>query len=349
MAAARGAAGEGTKMAKIVLGIGTSHGPLLNTPPEEWGQRAAADRRNPRLMFRGQPFGFDELARARAAERFADAIAPAEMVRRHAACQQALAALAETFARVAPDVAVIVGDDQEELFFDDNMPALSVYWGETIDHAPMPEGFNVGRSPGLAIADWAYYPPAATTVPGEPKLGLHLVRSLIGEGFDVAHSRRLPPGAAGNHGICHAYGFVYRRIMRDRVIPNVPVFLNTFYPPNQPTLERCYQVGQALGRAIAAWDADRTVAIIASGGLTHFVVEEDLDQEVLAALRAKDGAALRRLPLERFESGTSEIRNWIALAGALAATDLQMQLVDYVPCYRSVAGTGNAMGFAQWL
>src|SRR5215208_3436136 len=260
-------AGEGSRMANVVLGIGTSHGPLLSTPPEEWGQRAEADRRNPRLMFRGQPFRFDDLAQARTAERFAELIAPAEMARRHAACQQALATLAETFARVAPDVAVIIGDDQEELFFDDNMPALSVHWGETIDHAPLTEECNVGRPPGLAIADWAYYPPAATTVPGEPELGLHLIRSLIGEGFDVAHSRRLPPGVAGNHGISHAYGFVYRRIMHDRVIPNVPVFLNTFYPPNQPTLERCYQVGQALGRAIAAWDTDRTVAVFASGGL----------------------------------------------------------------------------------
>ena len=25
-----------------------------------------------------------------------------------------------------------------------------------------------------------------------------------------------------------------------------------------------------------------------------------------------------------------------------------MTLVDYVPCYRSEAGTGNAMGFAYW-
>jgi hypothetical protein len=25
-----------------------------------------------------------------------------------------------------------------------------------------------------------------------------------------------------------------------------------------------------------------------------------------------------------------------------------MNLVDYVPCYRSVAGTGNAMAFAWW-
>src|SRR3954452_22426147 len=263
-------------MARVVLGIGTSHGPLLNTPPKQWGQRAEADRRNPQLMFRGAPFRFDDLARARAGERFEDAIAPAEMARRHAACQQALAALAETFARVAPDVAVIIGDDQEELFFDDNMPALSVYWGETIDHAPLPEEYNVGRSPGLAIADWAYYPPTATTVPGEPKLGLHLVRSLVGEGFDVAHSRRLPPGKAGNHGVSHAYGFVYRRIMQDRVIPNVPVFLNTFYPPNHPRLERCYPVGQALGRATAAWDPKVSVAVTPSAWLTHFVAEEDL-------------------------------------------------------------------------
>jgi 3-O-methylgallate 3,4-dioxygenase len=25
-----------------------------------------------------------------------------------------------------------------------------------------------------------------------------------------------------------------------------------------------------------------------------------------------------------------------------------MELIDYVPCYRSPAGTGCAMGFAQW-
>ena len=43
------------------------------------------------------------------------------------------------------------------------------------------------------------------------------------------------------------------------------------------------------------------------------------------------------------------MRNWIALAGALDHTSLQMNLVDYVPCYRSAAGTGNAMGFAEWL
>jgi 3-O-methylgallate 3,4-dioxygenase len=336
-------------MAEIVLGIGTSHGPLLNTPPEEWGQRAEADRRNPSLYFKGRPYSFTELSEARAADHFERELEPDRLRARHAACQRAIDALSDTLARVKPDVAVIVGDDQEEVFLDDNMPALSVYWGETVDHAAMPPEHAARRPPGLSVADWGYYPPETRTVPCEPKLGLHIIESLIREDFDVAHSRHLPAGAAGTHGIPHAYGFVYRRLMHDEVIPNVPVFINTFYPPNQPSLQRCYELGRALRRAIESWDSPKRVAVIASGGLTHFVIEEDLDQQVLKALCEDDMATLLNLPVDEFESGTSEIRNWIALAGAVEGTDLKMQLLDYVPCYRSAAGTGNAMGFAQWM
>jgi 3-O-methylgallate 3,4-dioxygenase len=49
-----------------------------------------------------------------------------------------------------------------------------------------------------------------------------------------------------------------------------------------------------------------------------------------------------------FRSGTSETKNWITTAGAVSNTKLKMNLVDYVPCYRSEAGTGNAMAFATW-
>jgi hypothetical protein len=333
-------------MARIVLGMGTSHGPLLSTPPEEWSQRAEADRRNPHLSYRGRNYNFEQLLEARAHEGFEREITLEKRQARHAACQHAVGTLAETLRRVRPDAVVIVGDDQEELFLDDNMPAFSVYWGETMEHAPIPP--TAQRPPGLSVADWGHYPPQARTVPGAPRLGRHLVESLIRAEFDVAHSRRLPPGSYGTHGISHAYGFVYRRLMNDDVIPNVPVFINTFYPPNQPSVRRCYDFGRALGRAIQAWDGDETVAVIASGGLTHFVIEEDLDQQVLAALQSQDEAQIVSLPVDQMESGTSEIRNWIAVAGTMAETDLRMQLVDYVPCYRSPAGTGNAMAFAEW-
>ena len=47
-------------------------------------------------------------------------------------------------------------------------------------------------------------------------------------------------------------------------------------------------------------------------------------------------------------SGTSEYRNWIVVAGALAESPLSAKVVDYQPCYRSEAGTGCGMAFVTW-
>jgi hypothetical protein len=58
--------------------------------------------------------------------------------------------------------------------------------------------------------------------------------------------------------------------------------------------------------------------------------------------------ALAALGEDTFQSGTSEIKNWVPVAGAMAELGFDFNLVDYVPCYRSVAGTGNAMGFVHW-
>src|SRR5206468_5270982 len=140
---------------------------------------------------------------------------------------------------------------------------------------------------------------------------------------------------------------IYRRIMNGMTIPTVPMMLNTYYPPNQPTPKRCYALGQALRQAVESWPSDKRVAVIASGGLSHFVIDEELDHQIITAMQHNDAAALSSIPKERLNSGNSEIRNWIATAGAVE--HLKMQLIDYVPCYRSPAGTGCAMGFAQWV
>jgi hypothetical protein len=88
------------------------------------------------------------------------------------------------------------------------------------------------------------------------------------------------------------------------------------------------------------------VAVIASGGLSHFVIDEELDHQVIKGLKDQDVELLFSIPREKLNSGNSEIRNWIAAAGAVEHLD--MKLIDYVPCYRSPAGTGGAMGFARW-
>lgn len=63
-------------------------------------------------------------------------------------------------------------------------------------------------------------------------------------------------------------------------------------------------------------------------------------------MAAHDSEALGAIPRRYFRSGTSEVLNWIAVAGALEGA--RMTVLDYVPGYRSMAGTGTGMAFAVW-
>ncbi len=325
-------------MAQIVLGLGTSHSPQLSTPPEIWPQHGERDQRNPDLRaVDGRVYTYEELLE-NAGTSFHQEVTPEVWQARYAACQQGIARLGEVLADANPDVLIIIGDDQKELFHDDNMPALLVYWGDTIRSVPR---YWQRPSSALQAAAWAY----GETVQDYPvasDLAHHIIQSLIEQEIDVAHSRGLPQ----DQGMGHAFSFVYGRIMTNYVVPVVPMMLNTYYPPNQPTPKRCYAVGQALRQAVESWPEDIRVAVLASGGLSHFVIDEELDRQVIAAMESGDADTLTSLPREQLNSGNSEIRNWIATAGAVE--HLKMQLIDYVPCYRSPAGTGCAMGFAQW-
>lgn len=319
-------------MAEVALGIGTSHSPMLSTPYEAFDGLADLDRaRLPEFPTR---------ARQNAAR-----TAPelrAEVTRaRHEATQAAIRHLAGVLSAEAPDVLVVIGDDQGEWFGPDGHPALCIYWGDAVENLPPPRESLV---PLRRLSYWGYYGDGTNRAyPVDAALGRHLVETLTREHeFDVAQVRVQP-----RHGpFGHAWGFVHQRLMGDRIVPIVPVMLNTYYPPNQPTPGRCYRLGRALRQAIEAWPAATRVGVVASGGLSHFFVDEVLDRRVLELLAKKDQEGIAALPLEQLESGSSEIRNWLAAAGALE--HLSMDLVDYVPCYRSEAGSGVGMAFAVW-
>jgi 3-O-methylgallate 3,4-dioxygenase len=137
--------------------------------------------------------------------------------------------------------------------------------------------------------------------------------------------------------------------MKHKVTPNVPVMINTHYPPNRPAVGRCIDIGRALAKAIASWPGDASVALVASGGMTHYAIDETFDRMVLDAMAAGDDARLRRIDESMFASGgTAEVKSWMPVYGAMSQIGAAMTLVDYVPCYRSEAGTGNAMGFVYW-
>jgi len=329
-------------MASIVLGMGTSHGPMLSTPPEKWDLRVADDRRA-RHFFQGRTWSFDELVELRRPEHLEQQITAEVWRARHAACRAALRTMADIFEKARPDIAVIVGNDQMEIFSDSLIPAFSVLWGDQIINS-MPEQRLARMPPGVVIAVPGHVPPGGAIYPSVKGLGKHIIETAIRDEFDVAAMTKFPVDETP-----HAFGFIYRQIMSDRIIPSVPVVLNTFYPPNQPTAKRCYEFGKSVMRAIQTWESDARVALIASGGLTHFVIDEEIDRTVLAAMRERRFEKVIDLGEGIFQSGTSEIKNWIPVAGAMAELNFQMQVIDYVPCYRSEAGTGNAMGFVSWL
>jgi hypothetical protein len=88
------------------------------------------------------------------------------------------------------------------------------------------------------------------------------------------------------------------------------------------------------------------VVLVASGGLSHFVVDEALDRRVLDGIANRDAESLRTIPDELLHAGSSEIRNWVAVAGAMH--DREVAWSEYAPCYRTAAGTGCGMGFLRW-
>lgn len=334
-------------MAEIVLGFGVSHGPLLATPPEHWELRTAWDRRQPEHHFRGKTYGFDELVALRAAENLREQTTLQVKTERFERCRRRVAELGEWLRDEDPDVLVIPGDDQREWIMADLQPAFTVFHGESVTNLAFDEE-RAKQEPSVVYRMRATEPASDQVYPVQSDLAVQVIEELVDKGFDVAASAEQPMGPNGPRQLGHAWGFVYRQLLRDQAKPLVPVLINTFYPPNRPSPKRCFELGLALGRAIRSWDSDKRVAVGASGGMTHFVIDEDFDRRLLAALEHGDLDYILGLDDAWFRAGTSEIKNWLVAGGALAESGLTMRLLDYVPCYRSEAGTGCAMGFATW-
>jgi hypothetical protein len=263
-------------------------------------------------------------------------------------CQRALDRLADELAAAVPDVVVIVGDDQNELFQPSNQPALAIFHGKDVamlNHEVMQRRY--GQATGGEWRDQLarnYAMDENRIFPGHPELAESLIERLVDHDIDVGACAAV--GDPSKSGFGHAYGFVIQRLFRGRRIPVVPIMVNTYYPPNVPTARRCHDVGRALRQAIEAFPEDLRVAVVASGGLSHFVVDEDLDKRVIAGFSPGQADLLRSLPRGALHSGSSEILCWILAAGAMEG--LQPRWHEYQAIHRTPAGTGVGTAFAVW-
>lgn len=327
-------------MAKLVLGIGSSHSPALLMEPKAWLRRGEVDDQSYHALydFAGQRVQYPEL-RDRVSDTLLKELEPDVLAGRHAANERGIAAVAAKLKEVDPDVVIIIGDDHKEVFQDDNMPALSVYWGDTLPYKP--QGLMKWPYADDLKADM-WYPQEDAEYPVDSKLAERLIGDLLENGFDPAHSKFYKE----DQGMSHSFGYIYHRIMVEKTWPVIPVSINTYYPPNQITPGRAYQLGRTLRQAVESWPENLRVAIMATGGLSHFVVDEQFDQEFIELLRSGGEEGHAALPREKLQSGNSELRCWSVVAGAVEG--MEFDLIDYVPCYRSPAGTGCGMGFATW-
>ena len=316
-------------MASVVFGIGTSHSTQVSLTPEWWSEQGEIDRtRTP----------FDELVR-KAPDWMPEQLTMETFRRKYDQIQTAVAQLRSEIARVAPDVVIVIGDDQHELFLDDTIPTFSICWGREVWDLPGPIEH---MPPSRQASRWAAHADQPEAYPVASKLACHVIERMMVEGFDVSQFTEQPKGRP----LGHAWTFVRRRLLGERPIPIIPVMINTYFPPNQPTPARCFALGEALRRAVEAWPGHQRVGIVASGGLSHFVIDEALDRRVIDGLRIGDKASLTSIPRAQLQSGSSEILVWIAAGGALQ--HLRFDLRAYVPGYRTPAGTGCGMTFATW-
>ncbi|HEV7755690.1 MAG TPA: catechol 1,2-dioxygenase [Mycobacteriales bacterium] len=145
----------------------------------------------------------------------------------------------DVLAAARPDAVVIIGSNHFRGMFLDLMPAVTVGVGEVL-------GAGEADTPKGAL-------------PADTDLARHLVDTLI-EDFDPAFSLRMQV----DHGITHSY----QHLVPGLDVPIVPVVVNMFAPP-LPSLRRCHALGEAIGRAVRTDGADKRVAVIASGGLSH--------------------------------------------------------------------------------
>jgi 3-O-methylgallate 3,4-dioxygenase len=349
-------------VAKIVGGFGSSHSPLMSLTGELWAVHAQNDLRNRELvkMPEGKRVTYDELL-ASADPKLANVATVDVFNKKVENIQKGLNELKTRFTQTDPDVVVMFGDDQSEFFFDDNMPSINVFWADSIKLLPRtirPDATAANRMSSEA------YGTVERDYPVERDLGLHIIEQLMEREFDVSHTqytRETYGGSIGPatwyldmtrsteprpFGLPHAFGFPIARWWNDKSPAIVPISINTCYPPNWISPKRAFNLGRAVRDAVEAWGSDKKVAFATSGGLSHFVVDEELDRIALKGMTEANGEILSTLPRHRLQSATTETLNWVATAGAMG--DTKMEVLCYEPGYRTPAGTGCGFAVGAW-
>jgi protocatechuate 4,5-dioxygenase beta chain len=202
--------------------------------------------------------------------------------------------------------------------------------------------FALGCAAEFAPADEGWGPRPVPTVQGHPELAAHLAQSLILDEFDMTIVNKMDV----DHGLTVPLSLVYGQpaAWPCRVIPLAVNVIQ--YPP--PTARRCYQLGKAIGRAVASYPEPLRVMVWGTGGMSHQLqgpraglINKAFDTRFFDLLVADPEALTHITPLEFLrESGSEgiELVMWLIMRGALSEKVRQVYRFYHVPASNTALG-----------
>lgn len=148
--------------------------------------------------------------------------------------------------KVKPDLAIVVYNDHGLNFFLDTVPT-----------------FALGAASAYETADEGWGLKTQGSVKGDEQLSWHIIENLVQNDFDITICQEM----LVDHGFVVPMTLLWGE---DDVWPvkAIPLAVNTVQHP-VPSARRCYQLGQALGKAIASYPEDMKVVVIGTGGMSH--------------------------------------------------------------------------------
>ena len=221
---------------------------------------------------------------------------------------RAMNELGKVLDETKPDVIIFLGADHVETFSVSCVPTFCVVAGDTA-HAKF-----AGREHKLPI---------------HREMAEDILNKLVTDyNFDVSYSEDAELG--------HAFSIPFEYVIGARNIPVIPFFTNVYVPP-LPTAKRCEALGKALAQIVKG--RKERVAIIASGGMSHFPgttkylhPEFDFDRWLVSQMEAGNVDALLNMTPEQLdEVGNTELLSWAVMFGAIGSH--KGELIDYIPTW----------------
>ena len=230
-------------------------------------------------------------------------------------------------ASARPDVLVIFYNDHGLNFFLDKMPTFAI--GAAAEYRNADEGWGIPTMPPFR---------------GEVDLSWHLINTLVAQDFDLVTCQEML--------VDHACTLPLKLFWPESEAPVtiVPININTVQFP-LPSAKRCYALGQAVGAAIASWNSDKRVAVLASGGLSHQLdgeragfINKAFDLQFMDSLVSDPEWATQFSSLDLVEkTGTQgvELLMWLAMRAALSAAGPRVREVHrnyHIPISNTATG-----------